>query len=381
MALTLPVEPVVLAWARETAGYTVEAVAEKLHIPRERLAAWEAGEQKAGISHLRRLATIYKRPLTAFFLEKPPQELPDPPDFRTISSQRAGLAPETRFAIRDARRWQNIASEIVDEQGWFVNFTFPEADMAQSPEQTAIRVREWLGVSDEDQLKWKDARDAFNGWRRAIEQRTVLVFVLPMPREDCLGFSLWEERNLPVVVVNRREVAEARSFTLLHEFAHLMLRNTGVCDQSESEDRDRNVETYCNRVAGLTLIPKELLTQVVDTTKLRIRIPTVTDLIDAARRRYRTSRHVAALRLEADGHVPSGTYVELAEIWADEDWRPPGGGGPVPIRYRVLSEKGLLYSTILVGAWSEGTLSTLEASRLMEVKAARLEEIAKELDF
>lgn len=354
-----------------------------MHVPKERLEAWEHGKALPGISHLRRMARVYRRPLPALFLAEPPEEPPGLTDFRTVESRAAGLSPETRFAIRDARRWQETASEIAEEQGRLQNLYLPDASLSETSEQIANRIRDWLGVTPELQFEWANAREAFNKWRRAIEQRSVLVFVLPMPRDDCRGFSLWEDKSLPVIVINSQEVSEARSFTLLHELCHLMLRNTGICDQVESENGHRIIETFCNRVASFALIPKEIFWDVVSHAKAGNGSLSPEGLIDVVRLRFRTSRHVAALRLEADGYVPIGTYDNLILTWAGEEWRPHDEGGSVPIRYRyrILSEKGRLYSTILISAWKDGTLSPLEASRLMGVKAPYLAEVASELEL
>ena len=45
MAVTLPVEPAVLIWARKTAGYSTEAVSQKMRLPKERIESWEAGSE------------------------------------------------------------------------------------------------------------------------------------------------------------------------------------------------------------------------------------------------------------------------------------------------------------------------------------------------
>ena len=381
MAVILPIEPKVLVWARETAGYPIAAAAEKLRLPAERLAAWEAGEARPGISHLRRLASLYKRPLAALMLAEPPIEPADPTDFRTISSKPARFTPETRFAIRNARRWQEIASEIVDEQGRLDSMSYPSSNMDDEPEKIANFIREWLRITNEDQLSWSNARDGFKSWRNAIEGRNLLVFVLPMPRYDCRGFSLWQERSLAAIVVNRREVEEARSFTLIHELAHLMLRNTGVCDQSGSTNGHQHIERFCNQVAGFALAPREFLNEIVVNARRRRAGDSVAGLVNVVRLRCRASRHAAAIRLEEDRHIPVGSYEALKAKWSEEDWVTPGGGGPVPMKYRILSEKGGLYSTIVVGAWKEGMLSSMEASRFMDTKTAYLDDVAAELEI
>jgi Zn-dependent peptidase ImmA (M78 family) len=158
-----------------------------------------------------------------------------------------------------------------------------------------------------------------------------------------------------------------------------MLRSTGICDEVESGNNHDQVEAFCNRVAGFALIPRDSLADVIETAVVRPGSHSPEQLTEVVRRRYRTSRHVAAIRLEADRHIPTGAYNHLAETWAEEDWRPRGEGGPVPVRYRVLSEKGTSYSTLLISAWKSGLLSSLEASRLLEVKTPYLAEVADEL--
>lgn len=379
MAVILPVEPDLLIWARETAGYSIEEVATRLHVPVERVASWEEGEVKPAITNLKRLASIYKRPLEVFLLPAPPEEPPNPSDFRIIGSGKPGFSPETRFAIRNARRWQEIASELVDEQGWLKDFTFPNAELDEEPESVGARIRDWLDVSTNSQLQWTDARTAFNGWRKAIENKSVLVFVLPMPRDDCRGFSLWEDNSLPAIVVNRREVNEAKAFTLLHELTHLMLRRGGVCDEIGGNG-SRAIETMCNQVAAFALVPTKELSLRLDLSISPSRSVSVEQVIAMTRRWFRVSRHVAALRLEREGYLASGTYDELVLVWNQEDWRVQGGGGGAPkMKYRILSEKGTLYSTIILAAWRDGALGLIDASRMIEAKAKHLDDVAGEL--
>lgn len=49
-----PITPTVLRWAREVAGYRPDDVAEKLKVTRERVLAWESGEESLSVSRLDR---------------------------------------------------------------------------------------------------------------------------------------------------------------------------------------------------------------------------------------------------------------------------------------------------------------------------------------
>ena len=77
------------------------------------------------------------------------------------------------------------------------------------------------------------------------------------------GFSI-AEWPFPVIAVNGSDFYRPRLFTLLHELAHLGLRDGGLCDLHESTSRFRDandeIERFCNQVAAAVLMPEaELL--------------------------------------------------------------------------------------------------------------------------
>ena len=76
-----------------------------------------------------------------------------------------------------------------------------------------------------------------------------------------LGFS-FAEPVLPVIAVNRKVRPNGQIFTLLHEFVHLMLRQSSICDIDEEPPRppeEQRIEVFCNRVAGAALVPAGVL--------------------------------------------------------------------------------------------------------------------------
>src|SRR5712691_11257623 len=99
-------EPIVLRWAREKMGMTVEVAATRLErfvpdITAALIRDWEVGHALPTPAHVKRLAEIYKRPLAVFLLASPPDENTLPPDRRTMGS-RAGEAfgADTLLVIR-----------------------------------------------------------------------------------------------------------------------------------------------------------------------------------------------------------------------------------------------------------------------------------------
>ena len=57
----------VLRTLRENSGYTQEDIAKKLKIPLDRVIAIENGEDSFTLSQIKRLSSLYKYPLAAFF--------------------------------------------------------------------------------------------------------------------------------------------------------------------------------------------------------------------------------------------------------------------------------------------------------------------------
>jgi transcriptional regulator with XRE-family HTH domain len=102
----------VLKWARETSGYSLQAVADKLDKPLDLIKLWEAGEEYPTYTDLEKLAyKIYKRPLAVFFFPEPPDEPNIKQSFRTLPNfEIENLTPETLFIIRKAKAMQMLLS-------------------------------------------------------------------------------------------------------------------------------------------------------------------------------------------------------------------------------------------------------------------------------
>ena len=78
--------------------------------------------------------------------------------------------------------------------------------------------------------------------------------------DEVSGFAISED-ILPVIAISRKRTPfNRRTFSLLHEFSHLMLRQSGVSDLDVDASRppeDQRVEVSCNHVAAATLMPRE----------------------------------------------------------------------------------------------------------------------------
>lgn len=95
------VNPSILAWARERAGFAVSEIAKKLDLKQEKVEAWEKGDKKPTFRQAQRFADKTYIPFGYLFLNEPPKEELPIPDLRTIGDHPIG---EFSLALKDTIR-------------------------------------------------------------------------------------------------------------------------------------------------------------------------------------------------------------------------------------------------------------------------------------
>lgn len=377
---TIDVEPSLVRWARESAGLSVPAVAKKIGVKPGKFELWEmaGAAERPTATQLERLADAVKRPVATFFLPKPPAEAPLPVDFRRPPSAKtpAPLSYATRLAIRRARRLQAVFVELnVDGAE-----RTPRMEVSRNrPAAEAARTaRELLGVSLEEQAKWRGPELGLKAWRSRLEELGLLVFQLAMPKEEVSGFSLSD--TVPAIVLNKKDHPARRCFTLFHEWAHLLLGEPGLCfvEEGKAEGGDESVEVFCNAFAGSLLVPMDGLRQ-LDALSADRR-GTLEGAVEEGVRRFAVSRYVILRRLLIGNIINSESYRRLAAMWdreREEQVRTPKGkrrGGPPP-HVKTVSELGPGFVSRVLRAHERGFVSDLEIADYFALKLRHLEKV------
>jgi Zn-dependent peptidase ImmA (M78 family) len=265
--VTALIAPALITWARETAGFSIAEVSARLKIDEEQVVAWEnEGEPSSpSIPQLRKLAALFKRPLAVFYLPEPPHKFEVMRDLRRLPG--AGprqLTPALQLEIRAASERRELALDLAADLDEEIPKFALRAEITEDPETVGKRIRDALGVTDELQNHWRDAdgRTGFNAWRSRIEETGTFVFqTTGIESEEASGFAIFADTS-PVISVNRKDALTRRTFSLLHEFAHLMIHVSGVSDLETDAKRppeDQRIEVFCNQVAAAALMPKESL--------------------------------------------------------------------------------------------------------------------------
>jgi Zn-dependent peptidase ImmA (M78 family)/DNA-binding XRE family transcriptional regulator len=374
--------PVLLRWARESAGLSVEAAAKKANVAPERIAAWESGDSRPTFPQLRKLAEIYKRPLAVFYLKDPPLRFHPMHDFRRQAGQvELPRSPELTMEIRkahDRREWaMELYKEIEEEPPDVQSVIATEAD----PEVAATTVRNFLRASLNNQVTWRTEYEAFREWRLLVERAGILTFqAVGVEVQEARGFSI-SERPLPVAVANIKDAPRGRIFTLLHEVAHILLRDGGICDLHESdEDESSRVEAFCNHVAGAALFPR---TPLLNTDVVRQHPkgdPAWSDdELAALSRLFGGSREAALVRLLTLGLTTNQYYHRRRDyflrLYAAQRQRQSGF---VPPHEVALTSAGPTFTGLVLENFNRERITASDVSDYLQIRLKHLPEVQRD---
>jgi len=378
----------ILRWARETSGLDVDIAAKRIGTALEQLQDWEEGYSYPTVKQLRKLGKAYMRPIGLFFLPELPEEPERIKDFRTMPDVlQEEMSPALRFEIRLAVERREEALEIASDIGEETRVPGYSIDLTDNAEQVARKIRDMLEITTDMQLSWRTKWDAFNSWRSALEKLGVLVFqtgvyrnLIVLPKE-ARGFSV-SDQPFPVIVVNGKDHATAKCFTLIHEYTHILLHDGGLCDLHNPftvrSEIDR-AEVFCNAVAGSVLVPKEYLLD-CDVVRNHGSDPVWNDEeIGQLARTFWVSWEVILRRLL----IFNQTNRDFYQHWrADRNDMFPGSDGPedegevrIPTHIRVIVRNGKLFPRIVLRALREKYLTTFEASEILRADPHRLIDI------
>jgi len=328
---SIPINPAILLWARETAGLTVAQVAAKLHsksITAETVVSWESGKLSPSYIQLEKLAyQVYKRPLALFFFPEPPVEVTPTQAFRTLPQHEIErLSPRMRFLLRHAKSMQLNLTELYNGDNPAPNQIIRDLKFTTAVPITEMTkaVRKYLNVDLSQQMQWESAQLAFKSWRTAFEACGVFVFKEAFKDDVFSGFCLYDDR-FPLIYVNNSKPETRQVFTLFHELFHLLSGTGGVDKTLEDyirflEGDNKSIEVSCNRFAGAFLVPDDDFDQRIK--NLAINENTVKELAHC----YSVSREAVLRKFYDRKLISQQFYEQKVEEWKKERIKSGKGG-------------------------------------------------------
>ena len=382
------VEPSVLRWARESVGLNPVAASRKMRLADGRVSEWESGEAFPTVAELRRATHVYKRSLAVFYLSAPPSGFDTLRDFRRLQGTPNGeWSPALHEDFRRAHDQRESALELADldesppPMTWRID-PLPSSDI----EIAAVGRDLLLGISPLSLPTAGDKPyDHLNAWVAAMEASGIMVMATAggrVPQEEMRAFSLYFD-TLPVVVVNGADSPRGRLFSLLHEYAHLLLHTEGLCDTITDEGavtENRRLEARCNAIAAAMVMPEsQVLVQPLVKAHFEDGSPWNYEDLREAAGPFGVSAEALLRRLLTLGHVSNDFYAEKRKEFQeayerdDEARRARTGGN----WYRnTVRDLGKGYVRLVTDAHRRRVIDTYTAATYLNVKTNQIDELA-----
>ncbi len=254
------VQPRLLEWATERAGFTSKAIRARFG----KYQQWIAGEGYPTLNQLQEFARATHTAIGFFFLSEPPTLAVPIPDFRTLGGQRpADPTPDlldTLYLCLQRQDWYvSHARAIGAEPLGCIATATTRSDVVQ----TADSIRSILHFD-------LSARQHLSSWEQALrhliqlaDDAGILVMVSgvvggnnarKLDIDEFRGFAL-SDKLAPLIFINGADTKSAQMFTLAHEMAHLWLGQSALSDATVAASSDHAIEQWCNRVAAELLVP------------------------------------------------------------------------------------------------------------------------------
>ncbi len=369
----LPINPQLLSWARQESGFELFRVAKRLNVKLERLEAWEAGERQPTLRQVEQLAHFFHRPLSIFFLPRPPELVPLAAEYRRLPDVVPGHeSPELRLALRQMLTRRENALNLMGELGEPVPTFALIARLNESPIEVGARLRAAAKLPVDEQRDWPNEWRAWAAWRTAVENLGVLVFQFgKVALTELRGLALLRT-PLPVVGINSKEIPEARCFTVLHEVVHLMLSAgheelPAIQENRSGEDWD-NVERFAEIAASHALVPEQALRAEIAALGLASSAWDIDSTRQLARR-FRITSLAMATRLRESGFMTWARYRAWREEWdAYVATLPKRSGGFATPVAKAIGRNGRPFAQLVLEALSANRITSVTAARYLELK-------------
>lgn len=382
------VEPSVLRWARESIDLTAVAAARKIGVPDNRVEEWESGETQPTIAQLRKAAETYKRSLAVFFLPVPPTGFDTLRDFRRHEG--AAVGPWSQGLHEDYRRahvQRELALELYELEDVSPPLTWRIDLMPSTNEELADAARRRLLDVTPLPLPGGSATvyDHLNTWVAALETAGVMVLASAkgrVPTSEMRAFSLYFD-VLPAIIVNGADAPRGRLFSLLHEYAHLLLHTGGLCDITTdvaATTPDRRLEARCNAIAAAILMPRAaVLVQPEVVRREHARGSWDYDSLATAAAPFGVSAEALLRRLLDLGRVDAAFYRarrgEFLARYEEEEGKPRSSGGDW---YRnTVRDLGKGYVRQVADAYRRHVIDSYTAASYLNVKVGQISRLAR----
>lgn len=239
--------------ARKDAGLTQDQVADRIGLARTAVTQIEVGKRTVSSLELDSLAHLLGLDIRAVLAD----------DLNHSSSLAALFRAEPQLVdaedvAESLRRCLRISREIANLEvltGVPVAWTGP-SNQAPAPADKYRAAELARSLADQERRRLGLGVRPVQNLVEILEEIGVRVSFLDLP-EGVSGITMPEADVGPIIVVNAREVATRRLFSLAHEFGHVLMHRAKGNLVSRGADKNHLVEMQANAFAASLLVPSE----------------------------------------------------------------------------------------------------------------------------
>jgi Zn-dependent peptidase ImmA (M78 family) len=380
------IKPSMIRWARERLNLSIEDAAGKFVKP-EKWEAWEAGKVLPTLGQARTIAQRLHVPYGLLYLSSPPSlDLPLP-DLRTLRDRTPGNPSADLI---------DLVNDVAWKQQWYR--TYQQSEGAEpapfigkytpgdNPETAAEDIRNTLGINDDMRKEAKGADHLLRLLTNSAEMAGILVMRSgvvegnthrPLNNEEFQGFAI-SDSLAPLIFINGKDIKVVQVFTFAHEIAHLWFGQSGISNpdfRAPDMHEEKAIERACNSVAAEVLVPRN------DFVRHWNSHLDAEENIRTLARTYWVSRIVLLRRASETRMINPDTYGRLYRLYAsrerETDKKNKSSGGD--FHATLLVRNSARFTTTVLSSLAADRVSTMNAARLLNVKASTLDLVANHI--
>lgn len=354
------INPAMMTWAREYAGFTNGYEEQLPNEIKEKYESWENGDTYPTWNQLRKVSKKYHVPTAFFFMDCTPNfnNLPNIINYRKldVDSIYEINSPNLINNIRKSENRRNIYLELShDLNEKVIKFEVPNLEMDKKI--FADYIREVLDIPISTQKSWyKESKhyNFLNKWKEVLNEKLgILIFETEgVLLEEMRALCIFHE-EIPIILLNGKDSVNGRIFSLFHELTHLLLGESAIC----GDDDNTKEEIFCNAVAGEFLVPEEDLISNIN--------PNIELLSNASLRNlynlYGVSEHVILRRLLDTHKISNNDYSAHISNFNE----PVLGSSSSSGNYlnNMIKYNGRAYYSLILDAYDLGIINSIEFSK------------------
>ena len=257
------VNPNILTWAIERVGMKVEEYSAE----NKDFKAWLEGTKSPTLKKIEDFAKRFYVPFGYMFLETPPEEKMPITFFRKTNNAKQNV--NIYDTIRNLKEKQDWLVEYLREDGFeTLEFVSKFANATEKDiNEICDYIHQILNLNQDWAYNYSNEQTALSNLSSLIENIGVITIFNSVVGfnnsrkllvKDCRGFSLVDD-IAPFIFINSRDAKVAQIFTLIHEFAHILIGySAGFGEEVYLSQDSSKQEKICDKIAAEFLVPNNL---------------------------------------------------------------------------------------------------------------------------